>query len=836
MLTDKEQKKEFKKIANQDYKKYYPVDYLVNKGFQRNKCANCNINFWSLEKVSICGDPACSGGFRFINNSPAKTKLDFLDVWKEFSSMFKKMDYTPINRYPVVARWNPTMEFTIASIAGFQPYVVSGEVKPPANPLTIPQFCLRFVDIDNVGITGSHNTGFVMIGQHTFVEKKDWNQEKYFQDIHQWLKVGLGLKNKDIKFHEDAWAGGGNFGPCMEFFSGGVELGNQVYMMYEQTPSGPKELKLKILDMGMGQERNAWFSQGCNTMYDATFPTVIKKLESKINLKVNKELFGKFVPYAGYLNIDEVEDINNAWKQVAKFTNSNVGELRKTILPLSSLYSIAEHTRALLVALNDGALPSNVGGGYNLRILYRRAMNFVSKYNWDIDLNDVCEWHANYLKPQYPELSKNLNEVYKIMDVEKEKFKTNKIKTKAIVEKIIKDNIKINNEELIKLYDTDGIPPDLIEEELIKVNRKIEVPQNFYSLVAAKHEKKEQDHSTKKDYSLDLENIPETVPLFYQNYRLDHCNANVLKIKDNFVILNQTVAYATSGGQINDLGTINNDKIIDVFKQGNVIVHKLESKPNFKVGDEVIVKIDLNRRLQLAKHHTATHIINAAARRVLGGHINQAGAKKTTEKAHIDITHYTSLTNNEIKAIEEEANKIIKQKIPVKKEVMLRNEAEEKFGFSIYQGPAVPGNKLRIINIENTDVECCGGTHLDNTSEAEIIKIIKATKISDSIVRIEFKAGKAALQEELKDKDLLIELANLLDCEENQIPGRSEELFTNWKKVVKKKKEIDFTRLTSKIRFEGDIIKKTSEILNTQPEYLVKTIRRFIEELKKEAK
>ena len=163
MLSDKEQKKEFKKIASKNPEKYYAVNYLKKEGFVRKQCSKCSKFFWSTADSNVCGDSSCSGGFRFLEKTPAKNKLEYIEVWKEFSSMFKKFGYTPIKRYPVVSRWNPTTDFTIASIAAFQPFVVSGEVNPPANPLVIPQFCLRFGDIDNVGITMAHHTGFVMM-------------------------------------------------------------------------------------------------------------------------------------------------------------------------------------------------------------------------------------------------------------------------------------------------------------------------------------------------------------------------------------------------------------------------------------------------------------------------------------------------------------------------------------------------------------------------------------------------------------------------------------------------------------------------------------------------
>src|SRR3989344_5475870 len=198
MLTDKELKAEFKKQCQKNPEQIYPVKTLQSLGFERKKCA-CGTFFWSVNKdQKVCGDAKCSGGFRFIDNSPAKYQLDYVETWQKFSKMFKDSGYTPVKRYPVVARWNPTIDFTIASIAAFQPFVVSGEVAPPANPLVIPQFCLRFGDIDNVGITGAHYTGFIMIGQHAFMPPKEYDQNKYFTDIHTWLTKGLGLPNHEI--------------------------------------------------------------------------------------------------------------------------------------------------------------------------------------------------------------------------------------------------------------------------------------------------------------------------------------------------------------------------------------------------------------------------------------------------------------------------------------------------------------------------------------------------------------------------------------------------------------------------------------------------------------
>jgi len=831
MKTDKQIKKEFKLEASKNPDKYYAVGHLKKEGYQRRKC-KCGIYYWTVIKnQKHCGDPACSGGYRFIGNTPAKEELDYIQLWKRFAAIFKKLGYTEIKRYPVVARWRDDQYWVGASIYDFQPHVVTGAVEPPANPLVVPQFCLRFNDIDNVGITGSHYTGFIMIGQHMFVPKEEWDQNKVFSDIHTWLKEGLGLPNKEITFHEDAWAGGGNFGPCMEYFSRGLELGNQVYMLYEQTPSGRKGLPLKVLDMGMGHERNAWFTKGTSTSYETTFPTVAKKLYKITGIQPEGNLMKKFLPYSSYLNIDEVEDINKTWKFVAKKINIDVKELKQKILPLSALYSIADHARTALFAISDGALPNNVGGGYNLRVILRRAMDLIDKYKWKVSLAEVAEWHASYLKPLFPELSENLDSVKTILDVEKHKYKETKRKSKQLIVNLLKKDSDIPEKKFIELYVSQGISPEMISEQ---ANKKITIPNDFYTKVSELQ--KETVIVKEKKKELDLKDIPETEIMYYKDFAMIEFSTSVLKVIGNKVILNKSAFYPTSGGQLNDIGTLDKVNVVDVYKQGGHIVHVLDSKPKFKKNDVVKGKIDFKRRLQLAQHHTSTHIINGSAKKVLGNHVWQAGAHKDINKARLDITHYESLSDDQVRKIENYANKIIERNLPVYSTIFPKNIAEKKYGFTLYQGGAIPGKTLRVVEIKGFDVEACSGTHLHLTGEAKLIKILKTSKIQDGMVRIEFTAGEAAAKEINRETDILQDAAKILDCKINQVPGRAKELFQKWKKVVKKKRidSKDDFKLTSKEETkdtEPIILKNTALILKTQPEHINKTLNRFVKEL-----
>jgi alanyl-tRNA synthetase len=835
MRTDKDLKKELKIKAANEPDRFYATKVLREAGFHRNTCSKCGVNFWSTDASrTVCGDSACSGGFAFFKNSPVTRKMDYIRVWQEFAKMFKGLGYTPIPRYPVVSRWNPTMEYTIASIAAFQPFVISGEVEPPANPLVIPQFCLRFGDIDNVGYTGSHMTGFVMIGQHMFVPPERWDQDKAFRDIKKWLNDGLGLPDSEIIFHEDAWAGGGNAGVCMEFFSRGVELGNQVYMLYEQTPDDKLvDLKLKVLDMGMGHERNAWFSQGTCTIYEATFPTVIERLLKKTGVIYDHEFMERYAPHAGKLNIDETPDIKKAWKEVAHSVGMTEKELRERITPLAGIFSIAEHMRAILFALNDGALPSNVGGGYNLRVLIRRSLSFIDKYGWDIRLPEVCRWHAEYLKPLFPELMENLDNIERILNVELQKYQQGKEKIQQVVASIVKKDT--TEEILLQLYDSNGISPEMVREEAAKQGKKVPIPDNFFAKVAALHEKKEQVHATHREHKLDLDGVPETKANYFEDYSRTDFTATVQKIIGKNVILDQTLFYPTSGGQLHDIGSIDGIEVTDIFKQGAIVVHVLKSEASFNEGASVKGSVDLDRRKQLSQHHTAAHIVNAAAKRVLGSHVNQAGAKKTVDKAHLDIAHYQAVSEYELKEIERVANEMVTSDLPIKKNFFPRREAEDKYGMQIYQGGAVPGKMVRIVEIPGIDVEACGGTHLNRTGEVGTIKLEKATKIQDGIVRLTFTAGNAAKVSATSSSSVLEEAALLLGVRPDQVPGRSEEVFRVWKEAVKaKKKSIAYeVKYESRAAYKGDALAESARVLRTQPENVAKTLRRFLLEIRK---
>ncbi len=587
MSIAKKIKKQIILEASSNPQKYFPVKTLEELGLKRQKCSSCSVMFWSTQKRDVCGDTSCVGEYTFIGNTPAKKEMEFTQTYLLFKDFMSKRGYTPVDRFPIVARWRDDLDFNIASVVGFQPYITKGIVAPPAELVTIPQNCLRFPDIDNVGYTGRHGTNFVMIGQLAFKKPKEYDQAKYVKDLFEWFTDVMKIPKDELQIHEDAWVGGGDCGPSMEFFSRGLELGNQVYMWYDMSEaediSQLKELKQKVLDMGMGLERCCWFSKGSVNQYQASMPVVCDYLFEKTGLNPNWDLYNKFLPYSGNLNLDEVEDINEAWQNVAnQIGNVSVEELKNEIDPIAGIYSIADHSKTLLYALTDGALPSNVKGGYNLRLVLRRALDFIYKYSWDVDLFDCIAMHSQEVKDLYPELEQELDGIKKIIDNEVKKYHEHKIKIKNTVSNIVKKGKEIDNNQFIKLYISDGITPEDIKEGFKEVGKNIEIPSNFFTLVNEFFESQKEKENKKKvnEFESFIEGIKDTELLYYIDTYKNEDDVKIVKEfnhnNKNFIILDKTLFYPTGGGQAHDIGFIGDKEVVNVFRVGKVVIHEVK--------------------------------------------------------------------------------------------------------------------------------------------------------------------------------------------------------------------------------------------------------------------
>lgn len=224
-----------------------------------------------------------------------------------------------------------------------------------------------------------------MLGIQVFNYKDDYKffKEETIEFNYRWLTETLGIDPDEITFIEDVWAGGGNLGPSIEYFVRGMEVGNMVFMQYKTFHDGSREeLDIKVIDVGVGLERVAWLVNGSATSYEDTFATGMAYMLSKLDLKVNSEIWEKFGPYSCTLNIDEVDDVDKAWADIAAKIGEDPEVVKAAIQPVKDMYIVLDHTRTILITISDGALPSNVGGGGNVRNILRRVFSIMKKNGW----------------------------------------------------------------------------------------------------------------------------------------------------------------------------------------------------------------------------------------------------------------------------------------------------------------------------------------------------------------------------------------------------------------------------------------------------------------------
>ncbi|MBA2862269.1 alanine--tRNA ligase [Methanococcus maripaludis] len=777
----------------------YRVKLFDELGFERKQCTECNQWFWTLDKDrTTCGDSPCDE-YSFIGSPITRKKYTYNEMVREFTNFFAEKGHSPVKRSPVVAkRWRDDILLTIASIAVFQPWVTNGLVKPVKNPLVIAQPCIRLNDIDNVGRTGRHLTCFTMGAHHAFNSKDDY---KYWTDktVEYCFELmnRLGIDGKTITFIESWWEGGGNAGPCYEVITHGVELATLVFMQYKKVGSEYEEIPLKIVDTGYGIERFAWASQGTPTVYESLFSEVIEKLKEDAGIPgVDEKIMAESATLAGLMDIENVGDLRVLRQKVAEKIGMDVDELDKLISPLEYIYAIADHTRCLSFMFGDGIVPSNVKEGYLARLVLRKTLRYMEKIGISMSIKDIISMQLENMKEIYPELSEMKEYIMDVLDSEEKKYIQTVNRGRGIVERMAASKSEITLDDLIELYDSNGLPPEIVKDVVDELNKKgkktiaITVPDNFYTIVAERHEeeKPEEVVSTKKE--LPEVEVSETELLFFKHPTQVEFEAKVLKTVEKYVVLDKTLFYAEGGGQKYDIGQINGIEVIDVQKKNGIVFHKVSDISKFKEGDIVKGTVNWENRLKLMRNHTATHVINAAATRVLGKHIWQTGSNVDTEKGRLDITHYERISREQVKEIERIANEIVLSKMPVNSTFMDRNDAEQKYGFTIYQGGVVPGDTLRIIEIEGTDVEACGGTHCSNTSEIGYIKVLKTERIQDGVERLEYSTGMGSVSEIAVLEDTLIDSAEILGIPNDQLPKTVKRFFEEWKEQKKTIEEL----------------------------------------------
>ncbi|MFB6295336.1 MAG: alanine--tRNA ligase [Halobacteriales archaeon] len=796
-----------------DLTEEYRLAYFEREGFTRTACSECGDHFWTLDPDrETCGEPPCAE-YAFIGEPGFDEEHSLAEMRERLLSFFEEHGHERVDSYPVAAnRWRDDVLLTQASIYDFQPHVTSGQSPPPANPLVVSQPSIRMQDIDNVGKTGRHTMAFEMLGHHAFNAEEGagyayegevyWKEDcvEYCMDLLE--EVGADLT--DVTLIEDPWVGGGNAGPAFELIYRGLELATLVFMQFEIDPDGEYEMKdgntyskmdRRVIDTGYGVERWTWMSQGTPTVYEAVYPETIATLKEMAGISHTEEeerLLHRASTLAGHMDIEEAEDMESARGTIAEELDVAPARLADLMEPVEDIYAIADHCRTLAYMLGDGIVPSNVGTGYLARMVLRRTKRLCDGVGIDAPVDELVDLQAERLGYT------NRDTIREMVRTEIEKYaetlERGTRKVRDIAREYADRGEAIPTRELIELYDSHGIQPDMVEEIAADFGADVDVPDDFYALVAERHEGGEafeEEGARERTVEEEVTDLPTTERLYYDEGERTEFEAMVLDVFERAegydVVLDQTMFYPEGGGQPPDHGTLASDEgtveVTDVQRIDGVIVHRCDGDPG--TGEFVRGSVDSERRRRLTQHHTATHIVGHAARQVLGEHVRQAGAQKGTDSARLDVRHYRRISRDELKEIERVANELVTANVSVTQEWPDRNEAEAEHGFDIYQGGVPPGEQIRLIQVEE-DVQACGGTHVSRTGDVGTIKLLKAEPIQDGVERLVFAAGAAAIEHVQEMEDALQEAAAAFDVSPAEVPDTAERFFEEWKERGKR--------------------------------------------------
>ncbi|NPA23811.1 MAG: alanine--tRNA ligase [Crenarchaeota archaeon] len=772
--------------------------YLQERGYRRYRCKVCGSYFWSLTERDICGDSPCQP-YMFIGDSPVRKKPQSLvETRDRYLTFFSKRGHTVVPKYPVVAaRWREDVFLVGASIYVFQPWVTSGIVPPPANPLVISQPCIRFTDIDIVGRSGRHLTGFEMMAHHAFnyPDKEVYWIEETVRLAHEFFTQELGIPEEEITYKESMWMGGGNAGECFEVLVRGLEVATLVFMHYKVRDDGSlEEMPMKIVDTGYGLERIYWLSTGLPNVYEAVFQDLVQDLRKIMNIATpDFSLLSNICKVFSQLSSEDLSRLD-VYDRVCEKLGLDSRQLRRVLLENEALYVICDHARSLSWMVNDGVLPSNSGIGYLARLLVRRVLRYLEVLKLNVEVEEVFGRCMSWLSRIYPELRDIEHVIIELVSLEKTKFREAIASAKSYIEKIARRGKKITIDDLVKLYDAHGVPPELVADICSEKGIPVDIPSNFYSILLERKQKESRKVEERSEERIDISGIEGTRELFYEDPYLREFESTILRCvrsRDGkyYIILRETAFYPEGGGQPSDRGTLILENgvtcnVEHVFKVGNVIIHKCSCNGDVAEGSRVVGRVDWDRRYSLMKMHTGTHVLLQALRRVLGSHVWQAGAQKDVPYSRLDITHYKVPTEDEIRKVEDLCQNVIERGLKVCDERLVRTEAEMRYGARIYQGGFIPSPVLRIVKIveENGDiydVQACGGTHLRSTMEIGALKIVRVERLQEGVIRVIFTTGKHVVEHVRRLENIIRDLTHRLGCSETELVKKIDKILND---------------------------------------------------------
>lgn len=708
------------------------------------------------------------------------------EIREKFLSFFETKGCLRLDSFPLIPKNDASLLLINSGMAPMKPWF-TGAQTPPRKRVTTCQKCIRTGDIDNVGKTARHGTFFEMLGNFSFGDyfKKEatawaWEfftkvmeipVEKLWVSIYEeddeardiWVnQVGV-APDRIVKLGKDDnfWEHGtGPCGPCSEiYFDRGEEFGcgspqcgvgcdcdrfmevwNLVFTQFDKDENGVYHpLDHPNIDTGMGLERLAVVMQGVNNLFE----------------------------------IDTVQDV---MKHICRIAGIEYKTDEKKDI---SLRVITDHIRSTVMMISDGVTPSNEGRGYVLRRLLRRAARHGKLLGINnAFLYNVADTVIDASKQAYPELDEKRSYIKKIIKIEEEKFDSTIDNGLVVLNQYIenaksKNNTSLSGDEAFKLHDTYGFPLDLTIE--LAAEKGLDVDIEGFN--AAMKEQKETARNARSEGSSwdgnEIYEFENAMPTIFVGYNTLESKAKVVGIvvqgegesktldtnQSGLIVTDQTPFYAEMGGQVGDIGQIiingKSTLIINTTKTAEgYYAHEIASQASpVSVGDTVTMAVNKKVRQAISRAHSATHLLHKALKETLGSHVAQAGSLVEPDRLRFDFSHFEAMTNDQIKEVESKVNSVILDSINIGTQELPIDEAK-KLGATAQFGEKY-GDTVRVVSMGDYSIEFCGGTHLTNTSQCGLFKIISESGVAAGVRRIEAVTGQGVL-EYIKNRDSLI--------------------------------------------------------------------------------
>ena len=744
-------------------------------------------------------------------------KMGLNEIRERFLMFFESKGHKRLESASLVPINDPSLLLINSGMAPLKAYF-TGVEKLEGNRATSCQKCIRTPDIENVGITARHGTFFEMLGNFSFgdyfkeeaikwawefmIEEMEIPVDKLWITIYEeddeardiWIKTGVS-PDRIVRMgkKDNFWEHGtGPCGPCSEIhYDRGeaygcgnkdckigcecdryLEVWNLVFTQFNKEEDGTySKLKFPNIDTGMGLERLACVMQDVGNLF-------------------------------------EVDTVENILETICKVSNTKYGDDAKKDI---SIRVITDHIRSTVMMVSDGVMPSNEGRGYVLRRLLRRAARHGKLLGIKgMFLSDIAEVVIAESKGAYPNLSEKQEYIKKIIMVEEEKFNTTIDQGLKILEDNIEE-VKISSSNILdkvkifKLHDTYGFPVDLTKE--IALENGLEIDEaGFKEEMQMQRQRARDAIKSKTSWSSgnEIKGLDNTTFTIFKGYEQTETVSEIKYIIKNselaesaeqgeFVslILDVTPFYAHMGGQIADSGVIKTEdgvsvaKIIDCQKtpEGKYVHIGEMVDGRFSKGQRVIALIDCAKRMDIKRNHTATHLLQTALKKVLGNHVEQAGSSVDDERLRFDFSHFESMTGKELETVERLVNEKIFEDIQVTCAEMSINEAK-KLGATALFGEKY-GDVVRVVSAGDFSVEFCGGTHVSQTSQISMFKIVSEGAIAAGIRRIEALTGRNTLSYFKNKEEQVLEIASALKVNKNDVVNKVVALNNEVKETTK---------------------------------------------------